>query len=238
MHGLENIGYKLNFIKASGKRVNHFIMNSDNACISNRIKTKERESFSVFSLAHDIYLGLKLYRRSQVKPFPPEVINEKGDIHSLNTLFKYNTNKILAIASGISYGSAIDEQIKAVAEKNLFKRTGGTRLRSLAEMFFRKRVDYVLYYPADMNLIANDSVELESYRLANTSPYILGHVNCSKSQYGNEIIEDINKILVKKYKEYDFYYSHEKWVTNSDLATLREYYIEVFGSIPENEKPD
>ena len=234
LKGLDSMGYTLNFAKATGKRINRFLINSNNACISNRIKTKEREKFSTFSLAHDIYLGLQLYRRSQIEPLPPEILNNKGEIESLAALFKYNTDKVLAISSGISYGSAIDEQIKYLAEKNVFKRTGGSRLKSLAEMFFRGRVDYVIYYPTDMDVIAKNSVDLESYKLANTSPYILGHVTCSKGKYGNAIIQDIDKILKQTYSKFEFYYAHEKWVPTSDLPTLREYFIEVFGAFPEN----
>jgi uncharacterized protein (TIGR02285 family) len=234
MKGLDDMGYKLNFVKATGKRVNRILTDSNNACISNRIKTKAREEFSIFSFAHDIYLGLMLYRKSQLEPLNPNVLNDQGEVIDLASLFKHHEEQILAVSSGISYGSAIDKQIAYVPKKNLFERTGGTRLKSLAEMFFKGRIDYVIFYPNDMDTVINKNIDLESYKLANTPAYILGHVTCSKTTTGNAIIKDINKILIQAYTLPEFYHAHEKWLPTSDLETLREYYLQVFGQFPNN----
>lgn len=233
MTNLINMGYKLNYVKATGKRANRFLKEHTNVCTSNKIKTKAREEFSLYSLPHDIYLGLKLYRRSQLHSLTQEVFNSKGEVISLKRLFKFYPEQVLAVSRDSSYGSNIDNQIKKMPHNNIFKLTRNSRLDSLAEVFLKGRIDYIIYYPTDMDKITNGEILLESYKLANTPPYILGYVTCSKSPEGKDIINDVNKALKQAYLNPAFYHAHEKWLPTSDLPIFREYYLEVFGQFPE-----
>lgn len=236
MRGLEQQGYDLNFVKATGDRAEKILKEEANVCMSNRIKTPKREEFTIFSLPHDLYLGLQLYRISQPAPLSEKVTNDQGEIISLSTLFAHYSDHILAVASGVSYGVGIDKQIAVLNPNNVFIRAGGKRIESLAKMLLKGRVDYIIYYPQDINTINQDKVNLESYTIAGSPPYFLGHVSCAKTTTGKKIITDINKILKQAHQSKDFYFAHEKWLIKGDLPKLRKYYYEVFKYLPNQEK--
>lgn len=230
-------GYEVTYVTASLKRINKLLQTHDNVCIGNRIKTPERASYSLFSKPQHLYLGLKLYRLANTTPLSPEVFNPANEIVSLPQFFNAYPNKVLGIADGASYGDLLDKQISTLLQSNLFRRSTGYRLRSTIGMLLKKRIDYVLYHPADMeNLIPKD-VAIESYKIAGTSAYNIGYVNCAKSNQGQGIIEDINKLLMQAYSSPWFYDAHKKWTPPINHIDLKEYYREVFKALPENTPP-
>jgi len=236
INGLVDLGYRLNFIKATGDRAEKILRNEDNACISDRIKTPAREVFSFFSQPHDIYLGQKLYRIAQSSPLDPEDLNDQGELLSLARLFSRHPKHILAIGSAVSYGDELDRQIAAIEKQNIFVRTGSSRIVSLANMLFKNRVDYVIYYPQEINDINQNNIKLESYTIAGSPPYFLGHVACSKTELGEEIITHINEILQQAYRTREFYCAHERWLDTGDLPKLRQYFYEVFKYLPDSDE--
>jgi uncharacterized protein (TIGR02285 family) len=177
-------------------------------------------------------LGLQLYRVEQAEPLNEKVLTKDGHIISLTSLFAHYVEDILAVASGASYGVLIDKQIKALEHKNLFVRSGGGRVLSLANMLLKNRIDYIIYYPQDLASINQDRVVLESYTIADSPPYFLGHVACSKTETGKKIIAHVDDILQQAYLSNEFYYAHEKWLITGDLPKLRKYYFEVFNHLP------
>ena len=233
MHGLEKLGYQLNIIKSTGERAERILKNESSACMSNRIKNPQREAFSLFSLPHDLYLGLQLYRVTQEYPLSEQVLNSQGEVISLAQLFQHYPKQVLAIPTAVSYGVAIDEQINTLARNNLFIRGGNSRIASLVNMLLKNRVDYIIYYPQDINSINHGNISVESYTIAGSPPYFLGHVACSKTTKGKGIIRDIDNILKQAYQSKAFYDAHEKWLLKGDLAKLRHYYLQVFQHLPE-----
>jgi len=236
INGLVDLGYRLNFVKATGNRAEKILRNEDNACIADRIKTPSREEFSLFSEPHDLYLGQKLYRVAQSDPLSSNILNSKGELLSLAHLFNLNAEKILAIGSAVSYGIELDRQIAELNKQNIFIRSGGNRIASLAKMLFKSRVDYIIYYPQEINALNLNNIELDSYTIAGSPAYFLGHVACAKTETGEHIIQHINEILQQAYKTRDFYYAHERWLGTGDLPKLRQYFFEVFKYLPNGEE--
>ena len=232
MRGLGELGYQLDFVKATGDRAERMLHNEVSACISSRIKNTTREKFSIFSLPHESYLGQQLYRLAQASPLNENVLNNRGEIISLARLFGHYPAQVLAIASGVSYGVRIDQQIAELSNNNVFIRAGANRISSLMNMLLKNRIDYIISYPQDINIINRDDVHLESYTIADSPLYFIGHVSCSKTASGQKIIESINVILQQAYLNNELYFAHEKWLLTGDLPKLRKYYQEVFHFLP------
>ena len=232
IRGLEDLGYQLNFIKATGDRAEKMLKEETNACMSSRIKNSRRETFSFFSLPHDLYLGLQLYRVTQAQPLNEKVLNNQGELISLTRLFEYYPDKILAIPSAVSYGVEIDKQIKRLSTNNVFTRVGNSRIASLVNMLLKNRIDYIIFFPQDIKRINQDKISLENYIISGSPPYFLGHVACSKTTSGKKTIAHIDAILQKAYLSTEFYYAHEKWLIKGDLPKLRKHYREVFNFLP------
>jgi len=232
---LTDLGYRLEFVKATGNRADKILRDENNACMSDRIKNPDRETFSYFSTPHDLYLAQKLYRIAQLPPLGVQELNSQGEIISLPNLFSHNPSKILAIASGTSYGIELDRQIAELSPINVFIRSGSRRIVRLAKMLLKNRVDYIIYYPQEINEVNHDNIKLESYTIANSPLYFLGHVACAKTQAGKEIISHIDQFLKEAYQTKEFYNAHERWLIPGDISKLRQHFYEVFNYLPRNE---
>jgi uncharacterized protein (TIGR02285 family) len=230
--GLVKMGYRVKFVKATRGRAEIILRTEENVCMGDRIKTPDRESYSFFSAPHDLYLGQQLYRLAQSSPLNSKVLNNREEVIDLASLFYHYPNQVLATASGTSYGIKLDKQIAALNPDNVFIRSGGKRAVSLAKMLLRKRIDYIIYYPQEINEIKQSDIKLESYTIAGSPLYFLGHVACSKSKAGKQIITHIDDILKQAYRTKEFYQAHEKWLMVGDINKLRQYFNEVFNYLP------
>jgi len=236
INGLVNLGYRLKFVKATRDRAEKILREEDNACMSDRIKTPRREKFSFYSTPHDLYLSQQLYRVAQSPPLNPKVLNSHGEVISLTHLFTHHPKGILAISSGTSYGAELDSQIAKISPENVFVRSGSKRAISLANMLFKKRVDYIIHYPQEINEVNLNNIKLESYTVAGSPPYLLGNVACAKTKMGKQVITHINEILQQAYQTREFYHAHERWLNARDIPTLRKYFFDVFNYLPDSDK--
>jgi uncharacterized protein (TIGR02285 family) len=220
--------YQIQFQKVSARQINLTIKNHKNICTASRIKNNERERYSLFSTPQNIYLSYKLYRLKQSKSVPNSAINNKGDIISLKKLFMAEPNKVLALADGISYGKFFDKAISELNSKNVYLRSGVKRADAISKMLVSKRIDYILYFPTVLSSVIDKSIELESYNIAKAEPYILGHFTCSKNELGQQVINDINKILFRAYQTPEFYHAHSQWLLPADLMILNQHFPKIF----------
>jgi uncharacterized protein (TIGR02285 family) len=220
--------YQINFQRVSARRTDLTIKNHNNICTASKIKNKSRQQYSLFSTPQNLYLGYKLYRLKQQTPLPNDVINEQGEIISLKKLFMAEPNKVLAIADGISYGKFFDEAISELKPNNVYVRSGVKRAEAISKMLISKRIDYILYFPAVLNKVIDKDIQLESYNIANAEPYILGHFTCSKNELGQQVINDINKILFKAYQTTEFYHAHSQGLRPADLTILNQHFPNIF----------
>lgn len=230
--GLVNMGYRVEYVKATRGRAELILQNEDSVCMADRIKTPARESYSFYSTPHDIFLGQQLYRLAKSSELNNQVLNNQGEVKSLASLFFHHPNQILAIADGTSYGVELDRQIAQLNPDNVFTRSGSERAVSLVNMLLRKRIDAIIYYPQGINEANKKNVKLESYTIAGSPPYLLGHVACARTKSGKQIITHINEILKQAYRTKAFYQAHEKWLMIDDIPKLRRYFKEVFDYLP------
>lgn len=222
--------YTINLQRVSMKRIDLSLNHHENACVASRVKNTTRLQYSLYSTPQNIYLGHKLYRLASSKPLDENIFNDKREIISLKTLFSIYPKKILAIPDAISYGDQLDEQIENLEPENIYLRGGIQRVVAIREMLYKKRVDFMMYYPTEMQLLTGKDFPLESYSIANITPYILGFFSCAKGTFGEHVISQINEMLDKAYKTEEFYNSHTRWLLKQDIPLLNRHYIEIFGS--------
>jgi hypothetical protein len=95
-------------------------------------------------------------------------------------------------------------------------------------MLYQSRIDFVLALPVDITPNETQKDLLEQYTIAGAPPYLIAHFNCSNSQLGQFIINDINKILAKVYQSKDYYQAHRKWFSEKQLDDLQIFLAEKF----------
>jgi uncharacterized protein (TIGR02285 family) len=159
------------------------------------------------------------------------MLNKEGQLKSLAALFKHNHEYVLGIDQGRSFGDFLDHQIKGLDEHNLIIRSGGTRTKSLVKMLVKNRINYIIDYPTEIGRELKsypDSIKMSSLEIAGMPEHIVGHVMCSKSEFGEKVITDINNVLVQLYKKNEFYKAHIDYIEQSNLFDFNKAYKNVF----------
>lgn len=220
--------YDIKLLKTSVKRINVEIQKNTNTCAANRVKTPEREKYFLFSLPQNFYPSHKLYRLAQDEPLPRGLLNEYGEIISLKKLFEYFPQQKLGTGDDVSYGVYLDSEIDKLSKNNIYSRGGSKRIFALNEMLFKQRIDYVIYYPNEINMLTHTNQLIESYNIAGTSPYIIGHITCSKSEIGKKIINETNEILIRAHQTKAFHPVYQQWFLSSEMIELNIYLNKIF----------
>ncbi|NQZ22516.1 MAG: hypothetical protein HRT53_10700 [Colwellia sp.] len=227
--------HKIKLAYAPLSRMDYLLKNKKNLCVTNRIKNSERESFGFFSLPLNLYPGLRLYyvedKIGATNKIPKQLFNKQGQLISLSTLFKALPKNKLAIGQSRSYGKFLDKEIAALAQENIYRRSGENEIKAIIHMLAQKRIDFFIGFPTDFNVVSKKiekSVNFKSIEIANSPRFILGHLVCNKTPKNELFIGEINKLLLALYKTDAFYQAHIKYLDHSDIVKFKQYYQEVF----------
>ena len=213
--------YNVKIERVTAPRITRILHTKDNVCVANRAETPERKQYSLFSDPQSFYLTHKLYRFNQTSALPSQLLNSKGEIKDLANVFKVLPAKTIGLAQDVSFGNFLDQQIKKIKPANIYYRGGNQRVVALSSMLYKSRVDFVLALPVDLTPNEAQKQLIEQYTIAGAPPYLIAHFNCSKSQLGQRVINDINKILANVYQTKDYYQAHKKWFSDKQLADLQ-----------------
>lgn len=220
--------YNIQVQRVTSKRINQLLQTTDNACVANRAKLKEREAYSLYSTPQSFYLTHKLFRFNQQAPLPKELLTVDNELKSINALFDHWPLHRIGMAEGISFGAYLDDKIKALSPNNIYMRGGTKRVSALEGMLYAGRVDYLLALPVDMNPTETQQAQLEQYSILGAPKFVVAHFSCSKSEFGQQAIADINQILIHTYTEPTFNALNGKWYSDTDLAYIQSYLKQTF----------
>jgi len=220
--------YNVKIERVTASRINRILKSKDNICTANRAMTEDRRQYSLFSDPQSFYLTHKLYRFNQKSTLPSQLFNNKGEIKDLASVFNKLPQKTIGLAQDVSFGNFLDLQIKQINPANVYYRGGNQRVVALASMLYMSRVDFVLALPVDITPNEAQKPFVEQYTIAGAPPYLIAHFNCSKSELGQRIINDINKVLASVYQTEDYYLAHKKWFSDKQLANLQIFLAENF----------
>jgi len=220
--------YNVQIERVTATRMNRVLSTNDNACVANRADTEKRRQYSIFSDPQSFYLTHKLYRYNKKSALPSQIFNDKGEIKDLKSVFNTLPTQTIGIAQDVSFGNFLDLQIKQIPLVNIYYRGGNQRVVALASMLYKERVDFLLALPVDITPNTAQKQLIEQYTIAGAPPYLIAHFNCSKSELGQRIISDINKILAKLYQSNDYYQAHKKWFSDKQLSGLQSFLAEKF----------
>lgn len=222
--------YDIELKRVNIKRIDHILQNEPNACAANRAKLTSREKYSLFSSPQAFYLTHKLFRYDAKVPLPKTLFNKDGDIKSLVDVFKHQPDKTIGIAEGISFGSFLDEKISQLPTENIHYRGGNNRVVALEAMLYAKRVDFLLALPIDIKPTIEQKARLEQHSIEGAPPYLIAYFSCSKGVLGEEIINNINRLLSEMYQTEDYSLAHKVWFGDKELTKLQRYLKDNFSS--------
>lgn len=215
--------YNILVKRSSSSRISQSVKNQKNVCTANRANTEERQAYSLFSSPQSFYLTHKLYRYKPKRPLSHSLLNDKGQIKSLSSIFSVYPKHTIGISQGVSFGRFLDKQISKLNEQNIYYLGGTGRVVALESMLYSQRFDFLLALPIDMVPTEAQKQQLEYYPIAGAPPYLIAHINCSKSEFGKKVIKDINLILDQLYQSPEYYKAHQKYFSEKELSHLQLY---------------
>lgn len=215
--------YTIEVQRLSIKRINFILQTTPNACVANRAKLNEREVYSYYSFPQSFYLTHKLYRFNQNESLAKSLLNQQGELISIKSLFDEQPKHLIGLVDGVSFGDYLDSQIEQLSKNNIYYRGGTHRVSALESMLYAGRVDYLLALPVDMYPSALQQAKLEQFNVAGAPPFLIAHFSCSKTEFGKQVIQDINRHLLETYKKEKFNDINGAWYSKKDSTEIQGY---------------
>lgn len=225
--------YKIKPLFIPPARAEVMLAQDPNFCMTNRLKTPQRQSKYRFSTPINLYVGHRLYWTGNER-LPADLINREGQLVSLPALFERFPRRKIIMLKSRSFGKLLDKQIKVLQQRNLVVRPGMDDDASTVSMLLKGRVDYLLEYPIDVKRVLGNrtNTELTSIAIAASTPFVVGHIMCSDTETGRNIVKDINTALRRLYATEDFYYAHTRYLDRADIPDFDRYYYQVLQQSP------
>lgn len=211
--------FKHKIIKANFARTIELMKSKKNICTLSLLKSPEREMFAAFT---EPYIVIHANHIIMKKNAVSKNLIENNQMN-LEALLK--TKKKIGVSFGRSYGIKTDKILKKYADSGLLDiRRGANGFEGLFGLLELGRIDAIIGYRAELDWYSDGKSPMVSYEIKNEDRYFSGHAACSKSEWGKQTVEQINKILLSIRKDQNFYGKYLVFIKGVDL---KEYSLQV-----------
>ena len=227
---IENLPqYKHQQIIANLSRQYKLFKQQDNVCTVGLYKNPEREKFMYFSIPVVFSLpNLLIINKEKYQDFGGKRVVSLTEVLKSNKL-------IIGHSNNRSYGSEIDSIIKKNGTgKNLFLYEGRELALNFFEMLKRDRLDAIIGSPEEVLFQAERlgiRDQLMTITIEETQESLEGwfsYVVCSKTPWGKQAVEDVNKVLIEQRPTDRYRATYERWLDASGIEGFRKSYKEIF----------
>lgn len=189
-------------------------------CSPGMFRTPVRERYLVYSKPALIHLDNRLvFLARNAARFPP------GAKIDLERVFKDERLK-----GGIIVGRSFAPNIDA-----LVRRHGGSanlQMRGLnpshmIELLLKGEIDYTIMFPHEAAFLeqqAGSKDLLTDRPIAGVPPYIVTHVACTRSEWGERVVARVDRILREQRNHPEYRQLSERWYSPADQQLIRRYY--------------
>lgn len=219
---------------ASLSRIDTQLKTTQNSCVANRIKTRSREAENVFSLPLSIHPLAKLYFLENNIITPSNLINHKGELLSISALSNVNSEKVLGLTRGVSYGKIIDEQLGLIKPENIAFFNSDARYSMGLKLLSDSLVDLYLAYPSQIKTLGKrgkGNLQVVSLPIHQKNQFLITHVACSDSSLGEKVVSIINNKLIELYGSDKHIQAHLTHLPVLEHSHFTQYYQNFFSSI-------
>mgnify|MGYP000197197817 CR=1 FL=1 len=212
---------KFDFRYMTLKRSMIYMDRGDSICITDRVKTPEREAKYLFSKPVNIFMSRRLYFNDTSKKVPELDANKPVDIVKL---FENNKDITLLLSNQMSYGKKLDKLIDKIPQRTKTYRDGAAHDYGILNMFAKKRADFALLFPQQVFGYEIDITSV-NYEIAGIKPYIVGYLMCSNTPSMKSFIQQFNQKLDNLYKNGELLNAHLKYLRPQDAKALTDYFL-------------
>ncbi|MDF2176832.1 TIGR02285 family protein [Aliiglaciecola sp. CAU 1673] len=221
--------YKHLLVEAGYERIVLF-MREHNACMVGLYKSPEREVDLVYSVPRMLVLSNGLIVRTRdLEHFSPYMKDDSIDLFALSR----DPALIGGAADGRLYKGSIDQVIKQHrSDPNMLMRSGQDVFKGLLKMLDKGRIDYTFGFPVELTF-QQHSGELQQsmtyLAVEGMPPAIPSYVACSRNNWGQEVIQQIDQILLANRSSDEFLGFYQSWLDESSKRYHRKVTLENFG---------
>src|SRR5450830_28931 len=209
-------------LEAPFPRINSEIKKGSHWCYNGTLKTPERESYGYFSLPSSIFLPLRIIvRRDRLNDF-------KGR-QSLQALLQ-NHQFITSVMRDRSYSPTVDKLLAAYPPKENYSE----QIEAIG-MLLAGRIDFMVELPLlafDQARVMGHPGELIAIPMQEADEVVFNRVMCSKNEWGRQVVEQVNKVLIANRGQPYYRRIVERWHDPESVAEIRKIYDSVFLKTP------
>lgn len=201
-----------------------------NGCSVTLLKTPQREAFVKFSRPARLLLPNSLIvRKNEAEAFK-EFEDENGKI-SVEKVIQSRAMRI-GFSNGRSYTKPLDVLLKRYkGSPELIERLGKEGPKGLLSMLNKGHIDAMFAQPVEAQFHSRHEVfsdNLIALPIAEIKDYTVGYIGCSDTEWGQEVISKIDKLLEVAVKKPEFRVFYEEFLDDVSRERYRHIYDEFF----------
>ncbi|RAM65452.1 TIGR02285 family protein [Herbaspirillum rubrisubalbicans] len=209
-------------LEAPFPRINSEIVKGSHWCYNGMLKTPERENFGYLSLPISIFLPLRIIvRRDRLAQFKSPL--------SLQALLQ-NRQLTTSVMRDRSYSPTVDMLLADYRPQENYSE----QVEAIG-MLLAGRIDYMIELP----LLAFEQARamgqpdaLVALPMQEANEVVFNRVMCPKNEWGRQVVEQVNKVLLEERAKPFYRAIVEKWHDPESVAQIRNIYDKVFLNIP------
>ncbi|MFG6467790.1 TIGR02285 family protein [Roseateles sp. BYS87W] len=190
-------GWQHQVVPVPPKRLEASLQHLPNGCALGLMKNAERESYLTFSRPFPVDSAAGLLVRRSALPRWQGLLDEQGRLSLAGWLQRADTR--FGRAEGRAYGPAVDAVLAAQAAGRFERVTTQNPALNLMGMLQRGRIDGVLLLPFELGPLTRelglDTSELQLLPLQEQGPTREGHVACSRTPLGAEVVKQADAVI-------------------------------------------
>ncbi|MGL5184412.1 TIGR02285 family protein [Herbaspirillum huttiense] len=209
-------------LEAPFPRINSEIRKGSHWCYNGMLKTPERERVGYLSLPTSIFLPLRIIvRRDRLTQFQGKL--------SLKTLLQ-NPQLSTSVMRDRSYSPTVDKLLAAYPPRENYSE----QVESIG-MLLAGRIDYMVELPLlafEQARVMGQPDALVALPMQEADEVVFNRVMCPRSEWGRQVVEQVNKVLLAERAKPSYRAIVEKWHDPESVAEIRKIYDKVFLKIP------
>lgn len=197
-------------------------------CHPTTLKIPGREHTMVFSRPALFLTSQQVLIRADRKERVAPYIDSAGriDVHRLLS----DTQLVTAVSERRGYSPAISRALKALGpQPHVLK--AGVKFNAPFQQLAAGWIDYLFAYSVELGLYRRQHSEASSVAIlkldvAGDPPYMLGHISCTRSAWGERVIQDIDEQLLLAGPKPPWIQKTIEYTAHEDLERYERDFIE------------
>lgn len=232
--------YEHEYFTGNYKRIALALKERSDVCCPSIYKTRERESFAIYSEPLFIGLANGVILRKNSALYLQKFVTAEGEL-DLASLLANKTDITIGLLLGRNYGSSIEAVISQYRGSERVIERARNDFGELLEVLINKRVDMILALPMEVSYALFDaglpSNVVEFLGVKEGEKFTSAFVACSDSVFGREVIDRINAVIAEKRSSFALYY--RDWLNDTGVENYNKLVEQVFDlTLPVDKKQD